>query len=129
MSFLMAMIGCSLRGTISSESFKVCLLVLCGFGLHRLDNFITQSGSSYYYEFILYTLLLVTGPIHSTLVRFLFRCCCRPSVSRRSPLSSHMKAFSNVLKRLLIFSALMLLNSTASELITITSQTHYHSRF
>ena len=75
------------------------------------------------FEFILYTLLLFTGAIHSLLVTFVFWRCCRPSFTRNSPL--RLKAFSKSNlnrsfigwpKRLLIFSAVMLHNSAASKL-------------
>ena len=45
------------------------------------------------FEFILYTLLLVTGVIHSTLVMFVFLRCCRPSFTRKSPLRSREGIF------------------------------------
>ena len=105
---------------------KVLLFVLCGFGLLSLDNFIIRSCNPYLLESILYTLLVVTGAIHSKLVRCLFRRCCRPSFTKTSPLRLRAKAFSNRKnlerrligwpKRLLIFSAVMLHNSAASEL-------------
>ena len=65
---------------------KVLLFVLCGFGLLSLDNFIIRSCNPYLLESILYTLLVVTGAIHSKLVRCLFRRCCRPSFTKTSPL-------------------------------------------
>ena len=68
-------------GWISSPGYdqrmvgNVLILVTCGF------------------EFILYTLLLVTGVIHSTLVMFVFLRCCRPSFTHKSPLRSREGIF------------------------------------
>ena len=77
---------------------NMLLLVTCEFGLHSLDNFIIRSCNPYFLEFILYTLLLVTGSIHSSLVRFVFRRrCCRPRSTHNSPLRSRVKAFQNAI--------------------------------
>ena len=74
---------------------KVLLLVMCGFGLHSSDNLIIWSCNPYFLEFILYTILLVTGALHFSLVMFVFWRCCCPTFTHTSPLRSRVRAFSN----------------------------------
>ena len=74
---------------------KVLLLVMCGFGLHSSDNLIIWPCNPYLLEFILYTILLVTGAFHFSLAMFVFWRCCCPTFTHTSPLRSRVRAFSN----------------------------------